>query len=56
MATIGCTFANCECDPCCCDPSPNCDATRGDDLKFLKTRHVAMVPGIFTCEKMICGF
>jgi hypothetical protein len=36
MGTIGCTYANCECDPCCCDPSPNCDATKGDDLKFFE--------------------
>jgi len=32
--TIGCTYANCECDPCCCDSTPNCDPSKADDLKF----------------------
>lgn len=32
--TVGCTYANCECDPCCCSSNPNCDTSKGDDLKF----------------------
>ena len=33
--TVGCTYTNnCVCDPCCCNTNPNCDQTKGDDLKF----------------------
>jgi len=37
VLVYGCTYEeNCACDPCCCNTTPNCDSSKGDDLKFFE--------------------
>jgi hypothetical protein len=42
---LGCTTGpDCECDPCCCNSSPNCGEERGDDLRFFESKNCCYGP------------